>query len=166
MQTIRIDQHTILKEDGADGLYLLISFKTIRGEHCFVTPDDAAFKPLLESLLNFKRTGDAISRNNEHLQLTEEEMALKGGKTVLSAESCAMNSLLGEELKWAFLQLPATQAKRFLLHHAFGYSHKEIASLEGCSVDASKKSVRLAKKKLQIILANRVHVLPFPTTSK
>jgi hypothetical protein len=166
MQIWFIDQHVVAKEDGADGAFLWIKFKTIKKELITLTPHDATFAPMLESLLNFKKMSDAIDRNNEHLQLTEEEVALKSGETKPSAEVCALNNFLAEELKLAFMEISPAQARRFLLHHAFGYSHKEIACMEGCSVNASWRSVRQAKKNLQKSLKKGLQVLPLPTTSK
>jgi len=105
-------------------------------------------------------------RHNEYRDLSEEEQAERGAAVVISAEEAVITILLSEQLREAFLQLPATQARRFLLVHIFGYSYREIACKEGCSVDAVKKSLVAAKKKLQRILPDWVPETPSKSTSE
>jgi RNA polymerase sigma-70 factor (ECF subfamily) len=90
--------------------------------------------------------------HNEFIWLTEEEHAERGASTAPSAEDEALNNLLIEQVKSAFMKLPPAQARRYLLAHGLGFSYAEIARMEGCSVNTVKKSLVAAKKKLQEIL--------------
>jgi RNA polymerase sigma-70 factor (ECF subfamily) len=98
----------------------------------------------------------AEERHNELCDLSEEEHAQRGMRFNPSAEDEVLKNLLIEQLKSAFLELPTTQARRYLLAHGCGYTYAEIAAMEGCSIQAVNKSLVAAKKKIQGILRNRV----------
>jgi RNA polymerase sigma-70 factor (ECF subfamily) len=102
----------------------------------------------------------AEERHSEFRDLSEEEQAERGAPTNPSAEEDAFRNLLIEQLKAAFLAIPAVQARRYLLAHEFGYSYAEIARMECCSTNAVKKSLIAAKRNLQEILRNRVPETP------
>jgi RNA polymerase sigma-70 factor (ECF subfamily) len=105
-------------------------------------------------------------RHEEHRDLTDEEQALRGAPVAPSAEDEAINSFLIEELKSAFMQLPAVQARRYLLAHVAGFTYAEIAQMEGCSRNAVKHSLVIARKNLKEILAGRLPITPSEFGSK
>jgi DNA-directed RNA polymerase specialized sigma24 family protein len=98
--------------------------------------------------------------HKEYFDLSEEEMVERGAPTAPSAEDVAMNLMFIEDLKLAFLELPPTQARRYLLAHVAGFTYAEIALMEGCTIHAVKKSLVSAKKNLLRILLNRVPEYP------
>ena len=46
-------------------------------------------------------------------------------------------------------ELPEVQRKRLLLYYDYGFSLKEIAIMENCSIRAIQYSIEIAKKKLE-----------------
>ena len=98
--------------------------------------------------------------HKEYRDLSDEEMVDRGAPAAPSAEDVAMNRLFIEDLKHAFLELPQTQARRYLLAHVAGFSYAEIALMEGCTTHAIKKSLVAAKRNLLRILLNRVPEYP------
>lgn len=49
-------------------------------------------------------------------------------------------------------QLSKTQQRRLKLYYLYGFTYEEIASMEGCSVAAVVKSIKIAKKFLKNFL--------------
>ena len=55
-----------------------------------------------------------------------------------------------KKLFWqAIGELPDVQRKRLLLYYDYGFSLKEIAKLENCSIRAVQYSLDIGKKKLE-----------------
>lgn len=105
-------------------------------------------------------------RHKEYLDLTDEELVSRGIPLEPSAEDIVLDSLLADELKDAFRELPAVQARRFLLVHALDFSYADVAQMEGCSSSAVKHSLIIAKKNLRKILGSTLPDTPSEFGSK
>lgn len=95
-------------------------------------------------------------RHLEYIALSDEEVADRCGAFVPSPEDMLYRQFLSERLRRAFLEIPSTQARRFLLHHGLDLTYREIGEIEGCTDRAIKHSVNLAKQKLQRIMRRRL----------
>ena len=104
---------------------------------------------LNKSIRNIQRSAE---RHKEYRELVDEELIMRGVSHAPSAEEEALNNILIEEMMSAFLKLPTVQARRYLLAHVYGLSYAEIAEAEGCSLNAVKHSLVIARKNLQRIL--------------
>ncbi len=66
--------------------------------------------------------------------------------------------IMEKEVKKIFWQaigeLPEVQRKRLLLYYDYGFSLKEIAKMENCSIRAIQYSLEIAKKRLENNLKN------------
>ena len=88
-------------------------------------------------------------RNLEHSELTDESLIRRAFEKPKGIEEI----LLEKEMKKLFWQaigeLPEIQRKRLLLYYDYGFTLKEIAIMENCSIPAIKYSIDIAKKKLE-----------------
>lgn len=88
-------------------------------------------------------------RNIEHSELTDETLIRRAFEKPKGIEEI----LLEKEMKKLFWQaigeLPEIQRKRLLLYYDYGFTLKEIAIMENCSIPAIKYSIDIAKKKLE-----------------
>jgi len=104
---------------------------------------------LNKSIRNIQRSTE---RHKEYRELADEELIMRGASHAPSAEEEALNNILIEEMKSAFLKLPTVQARRYLLAHVYGLSYAEIAEAEGCAISSVNSSLVIAKKNLRKIL--------------
>lgn len=88
-------------------------------------------------------------RNLEHSEITEESLNKRSFEKTKGIEEI----ILEKEKKTLFWEaigeLPDVQRKRLLLYYDYGFSLKEIAIMENCSIRAIQYSVEIAKKKLE-----------------
>lgn len=87
-------------------------------------------------------------RNLENLDLTEEGLSNRSLIKQKKVEDIVLEKEMKAELWNAIGELPDIQRKRLLLYYDYGFTLKEIALLEGCSIRAVKYSIDNAKKKL------------------
>lgn len=90
-------------------------------------------------------------RNLEYSELTDETLVKRSFKKEKSLEELVLEMEI-KDIFWKTIeQLPDIQRKRFLLYYEYGFSLKEIAEIENCSIRAIQYSLEIAKKKLKII---------------
>ena len=88
-------------------------------------------------------------RNLEHSELTEETLIKRSFERPKSIEEIILEKEMKSTFWKAIVELPEVQRKRLLLYYDYGFSLKEIAKIENCSIRAVKYSVDIAKKKLE-----------------
>ncbi len=88
-------------------------------------------------------------RNLEHSEITERNLNKRSFEKPKGIEEI----ILEKEMKTLFWEaigeLPDIQRKRLLLYYEYGFSLKEIAVMEKCSIRAIQYSIEIAKKKLE-----------------
>jgi RNA polymerase sigma-70 factor (ECF subfamily) len=84
------------------------------------------------------------SISGDFIQLPDDELSSNG-----DISNTLRNS---EQLRAALLTLPREQLVRFVMHHGFKFTYRQLADLEGCSASAIEKSIAVAKKNLLRIL--------------
>lgn len=88
-------------------------------------------------------------RNLEHSELTEETLVKRSFKKSKGIEEIILEKEMKTEFWKTIGELPDVQRKRLLLYYDYGFSLKEIAKMENCSIRAVKYSIDIAKKKLK-----------------
>lgn len=92
-------------------------------------------------------------RHTEQSELTDETLHNRTLHLPKSVEEAVFDSQRNEWLHKAIAVLPEIQRRRFILHHEFGLTYKQIAEMEGCSTRAIEYSVSIAKEKIKKIFA-------------
>ena len=93
-------------------------------------------------------------RNLEHSELTDETLIKRSFKREKGIEELILEKEMKKIFWQAIGELPEIQRKRLLLYYDYGFSLKEIALIEGCSIRAVKYSIDIAKKKLEEKIKN------------
>ncbi|MBU5426894.1 hypothetical protein KQI41_10775 [Tissierella pigra] len=88
-------------------------------------------------------------RNLEHSELTDETLSRRIFEKSKGIEEIILEKEMKTEFWKAIGELPDVQRKRLLLYYDYGFSLKEIAKMENCSIRAVKYSIDIAKKKLK-----------------
>ncbi|MBU5314530.1 hypothetical protein KQI38_21130 [Tissierella carlieri] len=88
-------------------------------------------------------------RNLEHSELTDETLSRRIFEKSKGIEEIILEKEMKTEFWKAIGELPDVQRKRLLLYYDYGFSLKEIAKMENCSIRAVKYSIDIAKKKLE-----------------
>ena len=88
-------------------------------------------------------------RNIEQSEITEETLIKRSFEKPQGIEEIILEKEM-KSLFWkAIGELPDAQRKRLLLYYDYGFSLKEIAIIENCSIRAIQYSIEIAKKKLE-----------------
>lgn len=126
-----------------------VSFTDGDGEYHRVEINSDIYSALFELNKMDRNLTRSDERNLEHSELTEESLNRRSFKTSKGVEEV----ILEKEMKTVFWEavgeLPDVQRKRLLLYYDYGFTLKEIALMEGCSLRAIKYSIDIAKKKLE-----------------
>lgn len=88
-------------------------------------------------------------RNLEHSELTEETLVKRSFERPKGIEEIILEKEMKSSFWTAIGELPEVQRKRLLLYYDYGFSLKEIAIMENCSIRAIQYSIEIAKKKLE-----------------
>lgn len=88
-------------------------------------------------------------RNLEHSELTDASINRRSFEKTKDAEEIILEKEMKTEFWKAIGELPDVQRKRLLLYYDYGFSLKEIALMEKCSIRAIQYSLDIAKKKLE-----------------
>ena len=124
-------------------------FRDSQGNDREVEVSEEEYQELVLCNRSTRNLQRGIERNEEHLDLTEEEQFQRSYLIAQSPDEYLMNILLIDQLRAAFKKIPAIQARRYLLVKVFGFSYKEIADNESCNRSAVKQSIVRAKKNLR-----------------
>jgi RNA polymerase sigma-70 factor (ECF subfamily) len=126
-----------------------VSFTDGDGEFQRVEINFDIYSALFELNKRDRNLTRSDERNIEHSELTDETLIRRAFEKPKGIEEI----LLEKEMKKLFWQaigeLPEIQRKRLLLYYDYGFTLKEIAIMENCSIPAIKYSIDIAKKKLE-----------------
>lgn len=95
-----------------------------------------------------------IERHYERLEMTENELYKKALICQKSIEEIALQNIDMDKLKQAIKLLPDIQRRRLTLYYFGGYTYKQIAIMDNCTIMAVKHSVDIAVKKLKKFFEN------------
>ncbi len=126
-----------------------VSFTDGDGEFQRVEINLDSYSALFELNKRDRNLTRSDERNIEYSELTDETLIRRAFEKPKGIEEI----LLEKEMKKLFWQaigeLPEIQRKRLLLYYDYGFTLKEIAIMENCSIPAIKYSIDIAKKKLE-----------------
>jgi len=95
-----------------------------------------------------------IERHYERLEITEKELYKKALTYQQSIEEIALENIDTEKLRQAIKLLPDIQRRRLTLYYFGGYTYKQIAIRDNCTIMAVKQSIDIAIKKLKNFFEN------------
>lgn len=95
-----------------------------------------------------------IERHYERLEMTENELYKKALIYQKPIEEIALQNIDMDKLKQAIKLLPDIQRRRLTLYYFGGYTYKQIAIMDNCTIMAVKQSVDIAIKKLKKFFEN------------
>jgi len=104
------------------------------------------FQQFIKTERNLRRSDE---RHEEYSELSDEALHTRAMDKPQSAEDAVFDSLQNEFLWRAIQSLPEMQRRRFILHHEFGLTYKQIALVEGCTRQAITLSVENAVAKIR-----------------
>lgn len=126
-----------------------VSFTDGYGEFQRLEINEDVYSALFDLNKTDRNLTRSDERNLEHSDLTDETLIKRSFKKPKGIEEI----ILEKEMKKLFWQavgeLPDVQRKRLLLYYDYGYSLKEIAKMENCSIRAVQYSLDIGKKKLE-----------------
>ncbi|MBZ2174357.1 sigma-70 family RNA polymerase sigma factor [Schnuerera sp. xch1] len=93
-------------------------------------------------------------RNLEHSELTDETLIKRSFKKPKGIEELILEKEMKKLFWQAIGELPDIQRRRLLLYYDYGFTLKEIAKIENCSIRAVKYSIDIAKRKLKEKIKN------------
>lgn len=135
-------------EDGNKERYF-VSFTSSDGDFQRVEINFDIYCALFELNKIDRNLTRSDERNLEHSQLTEETLIKRSFESPKGIEEIILEKEM-KALFWkAIGELPDVQRKRLLLYYDYGFSLKEIAIIENCSIRAIQYSIEIAKKKLE-----------------
>ena len=140
----------ILRTEIIDGIsHYFISFKdgqAILRETEVSRPVYLEFCRFVKRERNLRRSDE---RHIEQSDLTDETLYNRATSPPKPVDETVFDSMRDERLRQAIAELPETQRRRFVLHHEFGLTYEQIASMEGCKKQSANESVMLAEKKIR-----------------
>lgn len=126
-----------------------VSFTDGDGEFQRVEINFDIYSALFELNKKDRNLTRSDERNLEHSELTDETLIRRSFEKPKGIEEIILEKEM-KKLFWkAIGELPDVQRKRLLLYYDYGFSLKEIAIMEKCSIRAIKYSIDIAKKKLE-----------------
>ncbi len=126
-----------------------VSFTDGYGEFQRLEINEDIYSALFELNKTDRNLTRSDERNLEHSELTDATLSRRSFEKPKGIEELILEKEM-KKLFWkAIGELPNVQRKRLLLYYDYGFSLKEIAFRENCSIRAVKYSIDIAKKKLE-----------------
>ncbi|WP_313232592.1 RNA polymerase sigma factor [Tissierella praeacuta] len=137
----------IIKENNKDKCF--VSFIDGYGKFQRLEINENIYFALLDLNRRDRNLTRLDERNLEHSELTEETWIRRSFKRPKGIEELILEKEMKKLFWQAIGELPEIQRKRLLLYYDYGFTLKEIAIMENCSIPAIKYSIDIAKKKLE-----------------
>ncbi len=131
-----------------------VSFTDGYGEFQRLEINEDIYSALADLNKNDRNLTRSDERNLEHSELTDETLIKRAFKKPKGIEELIMEKEVKKIFWQAIGELPEVQRKRLLLYYDYGFSLKEIAKIENCSIRAIQYSLEIAKKRLENNLKN------------
>ena len=131
-----------------------VSFTDGYGDFQRLEINEDVYSALADLNKNDRNLTRSDERNLEHSELTDETLIKRAFKKPKGIEELIMEKEVKKIFWQAIGELPEVQRKRLLLYYDYGFSLKEIAKMENCSIRAIQYSLEIAKKRLENNLKN------------
>lgn len=100
------------------------------------------------------------------IEETQESQVDGAGAKPSDPEELLMNSLLREDVRQAFAQLPSGYREALALSLVAGYSYREIADMMGCPIGTIMSRIHRARKLMQKQLLHHAPAKPWAPASQ
>ena len=149
---MHINETYLHRIDIKNGVPVYIVTVNVGCERRDVAVSKAVYDTLEELRLQDRHLRNQDNRHIEHSALSDEALYERASNKPVSIEEAISDKCLVEQALAAIKQLPATQARRFVLRNILGYTYPEIGQMEGCGARSAKDSVDLAAKKIRRLM--------------
>lgn len=149
-----MNDYSLEKIKGRDKVRYYVSFTDGDGEFQRVEINLEIYSTLSELNKTDRNLTRSDERNLEHSELNEGSISRRSFKSSKGIEEIILEKEMKNIFWKAIGELPEIQRKRLLLYYDYGFSLKEIAKIEKCSIRSIQYSIEIAKKKLENNLKN------------
>ncbi len=139
---------------GKNGDKHFVSFTDGDGDFQRLEISEEVYYALIDLNRRDRNLTRSDERNLEHSELTDETIIKRAFRKPKEIEELILEKERNKSFWQVIGELPEVQRKRLLLYYDYGFSLKEIAKMENCSVRAIQYSLDIAKKRLKNNLKN------------
>ena len=143
--------YTIFTVGDKSDLHYYLSFVDNRGVSICMEISEQLFTAFDQFEREDLSALNEVDRHYEHAFLSDESLWRRSLKDVESPEDRVERKM---QIHRALETLTPAQRRRVCMYHFYGFTYEEIAAVEGCSAHSVAKSIKLAEKKLRIILSD------------
>lgn len=146
---LRMIKNPVEAEDLTQQTFMQIFRKlaTFRGESGFSTWLHRVTVNVVLMNIRRKKTSEVLLHDSQHQSSTGEDSMEYG-----PADNSMLGALEKLHLARAIRKLPFGCKRIFFLYDIFGYPHREIARILGCSIGCSKSQLHKARRRLRQLL--------------
>ena len=137
--------------DTAQPHYFLAFVDSTGAEQC-VEIDKTLFDAFDRFELDDISFMNEMDRHYERSEQTEQSLNKRAAQSQESVEDTVFQRVEVETLRQAIARLPEKQRRRLVLYYFGGFTHEQIAKMEGCAFQVVAKSVKAAEKNLKKFL--------------
>lgn len=132
--------------------HFYVSFKAANGNNVCIEVEKEIYEAMNRFELDDLSYLNEMDNHYERSELTEAALTKRAQKKAESVDALVLEKLQNENLKETVLRLPEIQRRRVVLYYYGGFTCKQIAEQENCSVIAVKKTLDAARKNLKKLL--------------
>ena len=143
--------YRLLRESETGKCY--VQFRDIHGVLQTVEVEKAVYDAFERFELDDLSALNEADRHGARESLEEAEARTAGGRTHEEPEALWLRRESAAALDALLRKLPDRQRRRLLLHDQIGLPYREIARIEGCSLQAAARSVQAARKRMRKLLS-------------
>lgn len=141
--------YSLEKIKGRDKVKYYVSFTDGDGEFQRIEINLEIYSTLSDLNKDDRNLTRSDQRNLEHSELNEGSLNKRSFEKPKGVEEIILEKEMKKVFWKAIGELPEIQRKRLLLYYDYGFSLKEIAKIENCSIRSIQYSIEIAKKKLE-----------------
>lgn len=132
--------------------HFYVSFKAANGNNVCLEVEREIYEAMNRFELDDLSYLNEIDNHYERSELTEAALLRRAQEKQESVDRLVLEKLHNENLKEMIFCLPEIQRRRVVLYYYGGFTCKQIAEQENCSVIAVKKTLEAARKNLKKLL--------------
>ena len=146
----RESNHVTLRTETVRGLTLyFVSIEDGDGDWHEVEVSSSVYQAFMEFTVIERRLRHWDERHREYSEVYDETLNHRALNPQESLDEIVFTALRHEQLQQGITALPEKQRRRFIMYCEYGFTHDEIAALDGCKRQVVARSVEKAKKNLK-----------------
>jgi len=152
--TFREKIYTLREKTSGSVTHYFISFKDGKAIHHEVEVSHTVYQEF-QRFVRINRNLQAFDeRHREYSELSDETLNSRARHTPKGVEENIVDMERSDILRQAIADLPEIQRRRFVLYYEYELTFRKIGEIEGCTATSVKRSVDIAKEKIQKKLKN------------